>query len=168
MDGYLLDNNIINFWHNSRLPKHEQVREYIARLPDGTPLFTSVAVIGEIEDGLRRIQSPTWNVDQQQQALREFIDQHFPHPLPITRHTAVEYGKLRSAIVRYVFGGKRCKTPPPKWCDPVKGTELGITENDLWIAAQAVERKLILVTHRGMTNIKQVMPDELMPLDWAA
>jgi len=46
---------------------------------------------------------------------------------------------------------------------------LGIQENDLWIAAQAIERHFILVTsdHR-MTRIREIASEaELVIEDWA-
>ena len=44
--------------------------------------------------------------------------------------------------------------------------ELGIDENDLWIAAQAIEHNLVLVTNDEMKRIKHVAGPVLDIEDW--
>jgi len=51
--------------------------------------------------------------------------------------------------------------------DPVTAKVLGIQENDLWIAAQAIERNLILVTNDGMSRIREIA-SELRIEDWGS
>jgi len=46
------------------------------------------------------------------------------------------------------------------------GKELGIQENDLWLAAQTVEHNLIFVTANGMVHIKSVTAGMLDVEDW--
>ena len=51
---------------------------------------------------------------------------------------------------------------PDQITDRVTATRLGIDENDLWIAAQAVQYNLALVTNDGMARIRAVL-SELAP-----
>jgi predicted nucleic acid-binding protein len=51
--------------------------------------------------------------------------------------------------------------------DPVTSRELGIQENDLWIAAQALEYNLVLVTNDKMDRIRDVCED-LQVENWTA
>jgi predicted nucleic acid-binding protein len=51
--------------------------------------------------------------------------------------------------------------------DPLTAKCLGIQENDLWIAAQAYESNLVLVTHDKMDRLREVASDLLAFEDWA-
>jgi predicted nucleic acid-binding protein len=51
--------------------------------------------------------------------------------------------------------------------DPVTSRELGIQENDLWIAAQALEYNLVLVRNDKMDRIRDAC-EELQVENWAA
>ena len=44
---------------------------------------------------------------------------------------------------------------------------LGIQENDLWLASQAMERDLVLVTGDRMKHIVEVAGQDLRTLKWA-
>ena len=55
---------------------------------------------------------------------------------------------------------------PEQLIDPVTSQELGIQENDLWIAAQALEYNLVLVTNDKMERIRDVC-EELQIENWA-
>lgn len=50
--------------------------------------------------------------------------------------------------------------------DPVTAKELGIDENDLWIAAQSIEHNLILVSNDKMARIREVAGPVLDVEDW--
>jgi predicted nucleic acid-binding protein len=43
--------------------------------------------------------------------------------------------------------------------DPTTARELGIDENDLWIAAHAALHNLVLVTADGLANIKEAIKE---------
>ena len=51
---------------------------------------------------------------------------------------------------------KRKGLRPCQLVDPVTSLELGIQENDLWIAAQAISRNLTFVTNDRMERIRDV------------
>ena len=58
MDGYLLDTNITNYWHNASLPQHALVAANISTLPSDASLRISVVTLGEVEFGHLRTTTP--------------------------------------------------------------------------------------------------------------
>ena len=165
MKGYLLDTNIIEFWFNSKRAEHEAVRDRIATLPAETPLATSAVVIGEIRYGT--LVAPK----EQQVGLSEFVEfvrKQLPTVWEISRSTAATYGELRARLFeKYAPKDKKKQgLRPEQLIDPETSLQLGIQENDLWIAAQAVERNLVLATNDRMMRISEVVP-ELIVEDWA-
>lgn len=89
--------------------------------------------------------------------------------LEIGRTASIYYGQLRACLFKeYAPRSKRGKGRwPEELIDPTTGRELGIQENDLWIAAQAIEYNLVLVSHDEMRHIRHVA-DDLQVEDWAA
>lgn len=163
MDGYLIDTNIVNFWHNANLPENLNVSAQIAALAPRELLTISIVTIGEIYFGHRTASTPD---PARQAALEQFIATQFPKPMPVTKHTANYYAELRSRLFKkYPPAGKKQRRPE-QCLDPITALELGIDENDLWIAAQAVERNYILVTHDAMARIKDVTKGLLVTKDW--
>ena len=72
-------------------------------------------------------------------------------PLEVTRHVAVEQGRLRSkwawkVAPRKATQGKLKGVHPERWSDDWPAETLQITENDIWIAAMALTHDLTLVT----------------------
>ena len=163
MDGYLLDTNITNYWHNTRLAEHASVMTHITALPAEAILTISVITLGEVDFGHRRTTTPD---PIRQQAYREFLRTHFPLPLSITELTVEYYSEIRCRLFNAFPPQGRRHTRPEQCFDPVTATQLGIEENDLWIAAQAVERNLVLVTHDNMHRIRSVVADLLNIEDW--
>lgn len=163
MKSYLLDTNIVNYWHNAASPHHAAVVARINALQSDDFLFISVVTLGEIEFGHRRAERPD---AIQQEEFRAFLKNRFPYPLSITRDTVEYYGDIRSRLfMRYPPQGKKQRRPEACY-DTVNSRELGIDENDLWIAAQAAERKLILVTNDSMTRIRETIRDFVDIEDW--
>jgi tRNA(fMet)-specific endonuclease VapC len=89
--------------------------------------------------------------------------------LNITKATRIYYGSLRARIFeKYAPNERRCRgLRPEQLIDLVTSRELGIQENDLWIAAQALEYNLVLVTNDKMDRIRDVCED-LQVENWAA
>lgn len=55
--------------------------------------------------------------------------------------------------------------------NPTTGKELGIDENDIWIAAQAKTHNLVLVTHDSRGNFGKMLTQfapALVVEDWAS
>ena len=161
--GYLLDTNIIRPWFDeNRNPEHELVVSTIDRLGSETPLVTSAVVLGEIEYGYAA--NPA-----QQSTTREiltFTRTQLPRFLSVTTATTPIYGRLRGALFdKYAPKKRRKGLRPEQLVHPITSKKLGIQENDLWIAAQAIEHNLVLVTNDDMVHIRTVAP-ELVVEDW--
>jgi predicted nucleic acid-binding protein len=79
------------------------------------------------------------------------------------------YGMLRARLFEnYTPNNKKRKgLRPEQLIDPVTSLELGIQENDLWIAAQAMSQNLTLVTNDKLHQIHEVAGDELHIDNWA-
>ncbi|UCE58409.1 MAG: PIN domain-containing protein [Phycisphaerales bacterium] len=165
MDGYLLDTNIVKYWHDTRCPEHGLVAARVEQLDERAPLYVSVITLGEIEFG-HRAESPI--TTESQREFSSFVSERLPDRLKVDRHSVSHYGDLRARLFeKYAPIGKRAKVKrPEQLIDPVTAKTLGIQENDLWIAAQALERNLVLVTHDKMDHIRKVA-SELRIEDWA-
>jgi len=161
--GYLIDTQIISFWFNRNLPEHGNVCDHINALPDSAPLLASVISLGEIAFGHAITAAPD---PAQQAAFSKFLQENFPFPLAVTRFTVEYYSRLRAALFRkYPPRGKKQRRPE-QYFDPITSEELGIDENDLWIASQACERTLVLVTHDKMCRIRDVAAQLLTVENW--
>jgi predicted nucleic acid-binding protein len=137
----------------------------MGNLPPDSPLATSVIVLGEIAFGC--LFAP---VDQRV-ALSElagFIRTQLPRALEVGRSTGDMYGSLKARLFeKYARKDGRTKIRLKQLVDPDTSEQLGVDENDLWIAAQAIDRKMVLVSSdRDMLRIKEVAP-ELDVEDWA-
>jgi len=163
VQGYLLDNQTVNFWFNQKLPEHANVAAHVNALAPGTPLNTSVIVLGEIAFGHRRAVPPDL---AKQQALNAFLRDQFPEPLHISKHTPMYYAEIRALLFKtFPPQGKR-QAHPERCFDKVTATELGIEENDLWITSQAYEHNLVLVTHDKLVRIREVAGHLIVVEDW--
>jgi len=162
---------MLEYWFNANRPEHSNVINRITDLPPRAPLFVSPVTIGEMEYGYR---SQLPQAPDREFEFRAFIRAKVPSVLPIDKHTAEAFGRLRAAIFdRFAPNDLRKKKKRPcQLTDHATATTLGIDENDLWIAAQAIQYNLVLVTNDGMANIRAVLPNvapELGPIEnWAS
>jgi tRNA(fMet)-specific endonuclease VapC len=141
---------------------------YIQALPEAAPLMISAITLGEIEFGLQVSHINTPEQEASQVELRAFIETTFPMVLDVTKATRISYGALRASVFeKYAPKEKRRRSlRPEQLVDPVTSQELGIQENDLWIAAQALEYNLVFVTNDRMERIQDVSAD-LQVRNWA-
>lgn len=146
VNGYLLDTNTLSYLVDESRAEHTSAIRRFGELPDDTPLFTSVITLGELEYG-RYICGASPSRDAFFGGRLQTLD--------ITRHTSYVYGCLRARLFErfspHEYRTKRMR--PWQLVDPVSEEKLGIQENDLWIAAQAFEMNLVLVTHDRMRRI---------------
>lgn len=177
MPDYLLDTNILRYWYDTACVEHAKVvgRVHAARLPDPQTnyvarLFVSIVTLGEIEYGHRVTHAP----DPVKQAdYARFVRQQCPVALEMTLHVVEQYGEMRAWLFNNY--GPRAKKSKAKRAEelvnPATGKELGIDENDIWIAAQAKTHNLVLVTHDTRRNFGKV-PNQFAPSlkveDWAS
>lgn len=166
--GYLLDTNIITYWFDHDDPRHAQVLGHIGALLPDTPLRISSVTLGEIEYGLRA--DPRTDTALRA-GLTAFVKEELPPALDVRNTTAIYYGPLRARLFDKFPPKKRRRKGlrPEQLTDPITAKELGIQENDLWLAAQAIEHRLVFVTHDKMDHIRQVLDGELALdiEDWA-
>lgn len=153
MPDYLLDTNILSYWYDTRRPEHAKVIAHVVALRQADPqteyiprLFISVVTLGEIEQGHRSATTP--NASAQSEYMT-FVREQCLEPLEITKHVAVPYGELKAWLFnKFSDKKKRTKAERAKQLvDPASARELQADENDIWIAAQAINLNLVLVTH---------------------
>jgi tRNA(fMet)-specific endonuclease VapC len=165
VQGYLLDNNIVRYWFDGECPEHRGVSQRIQRLPAETPLAVSAITLGEIEYGLRALDAePGFEAE-----LVGFLYEQLPMVLSVTASTRIDYGSIRARLFKKFAPGslRRKARLPEQLVNPATGLSLGIQENDLWIAAQALEYNLILVSNDRLTRLREAAP-ELRIENWAA
>lgn len=165
MRGYLLDTNILSYWFNEKTPEHKNIVRHLGALDANSPLRISVISLGEVEYG-HRCESDTDTVIQT--AFKDFVNQRLPDILRIQPSTSIHYGQIRARLFKRFAPPKgRNGLRPCQLVDPITAVSLGIQENDLWLAAQAVEFNLVLVTHDRMRRIQEASSDLLVCEDWA-
>jgi predicted nucleic acid-binding protein len=102
----------------------------------------------------------------------KFVQEQFPEVLGMTREVAEQYGELKAWLFNNCGpAAKKSKVKrTEELVSPTTGKELGIDENDIWIAAQAKTHNLVLVTHDLRGNfgraLRQFAP-ALTVEDWA-
>lgn len=156
MSGFLFDTCIVRNWYAKNL----DIESRIQSLPGRFPLYISSITLGEIEFAHAHQETP----DKTKQAhFRKWMRETFELPeLPITADTAIEYAKFRNRLFsRFDRKGKYTENREDKL-----GQKVGIDENDLWLAAQACERNLTLITHDGMSRIVEIVDEDVIIDEW--
>lgn len=176
MADYLLDTNILSYWYDENCPEYTRVVAGVnaAKQPDPqtgyiSRFFVSVVTLGEMEYGHRVAPKP----DAVKQAdYAKFVRVQCPVALEMTSHVAEQYGQMRAWLFNNC--GPNANKTRPKRAEqlvfPSTGRELGIDENDLWIAAQAMTHQLVLVSHDRRDNFRTVLKQFASSLeveDWA-
>ena len=176
MSDYLLDTNILRYWYDDRCPEHTKVLPCVqaACRPDPetqyvSRLFISTVTMGEIEYGHRRVPKPN---AAKQLKYHEFVRQQCPEPLEIITHVAENYGEMKAWLMNK-FSPHEIRSRARRLkqlVDPDTVEELGVQENDVWIAAQAMTFNIVLVTHdhKGcFGKLQKKFAPELQVEDWA-
>jgi len=166
MDGYLFDTNAVGPLWNVRHPEHDAVNTFFASV-SGSPVWLSTIVLAEIEYGLKV--TPKIDVESQNQVRREMSK--CPLILDIDKHTIGPYSDLRAELFKKYSPRNRRGRLTVKWpedlVEQTSAKELGIQENDIWIAAQAIQYNLILVTEDHMSRLAEVSNSLSNPLQIA-
>jgi tRNA(fMet)-specific endonuclease VapC len=168
---YLLDTQTVWYWYNSSCREHATVVENInvilqsaASLEIKPKLLVSVITLGEINFGHRvaSIPNPTT-----QAAYDRFVREKLPIPFELSADAAETYGDLRTRLFnKYAPGDKRKpKMRPEQLVAPVTAKELQIQENDLWLCAQAIAHRMVLVTNDRMRAIRDAASGMSPPLN---
>ena len=166
MDGYLLDTNAASILWNARHSDHEILRAFLQK-KSKSPVWVSIIAIGEIEYGLKV--TPQMDEGSQKEVKKRMAEYVF---LEVNKHTVEPYSNLRSALfIKYSPRTKRGRLRI-KWPEDLRerttAKELGVQENDIWIAAQAVQYNLVLVTGDYMRRLQEVSTDLDYPLQLAS
>ena len=163
MPDYLLDTNILRFWYDAKCAEHASVLARVnqARQPDPqtnyvSRMYVSVVTLGEIEYGHRVTQAPDL---AKQAAYAKFVREQCPVAIEIGKHVAEQYGEMRAWLFNNCTPSTRKSKArrAEELVNPTTGKELGIDENDIWIAAQAMTHNLALVTHDSRRNFGKVL-----------
>ena len=144
MDTYLLDTNSVSVLYDARRPNHRAVRQALAAFDPQAPQLVSVVTIAELRFGLalsRAAGQPLTHIE----ACIELAEEH---PLAeVGRYTAEAFAHVKASVaLARIDVRRRIPRWVEGWADRVTGQLLQVDENDLWIAAQAVERNLVVVT----------------------
>jgi predicted nucleic acid-binding protein len=173
---YLIDTQIIRYWYDIACPQHAAVIGNVQKLQalagsaEHQPrLLVSVITLGEIEFG-HRVQQHDHPAAQE--AYLRFVNEQLPDRLELTGDAAAAYGRLRARLFnKHAPGGMRKpKMRPEQLIDPATSLNLQIQENDLWLCAQAVGHRLVLVSNDAMKPIMAIAEGVNPPLlveNWA-
>ncbi len=160
--GYLLDTGMVSYY----FAQHPNVVAKVNSLPKEAVIKVSAITLGEIAFGHHLTHSTD---HQKREDCERFINVQFPKAqvISVTRSTRMYYGELKAKLFQK-HPPKSTKENHPERCfDRVTGVELGIDENDLWIASLAIEHNLVLVTNDEMERLKSVgAPMGLTMEDW--
>ena len=158
-DAYLFDTNIATAVWDKGNPDHLTARAYQLSLGASVTVLVSVVTLAEVEYGLRI--AP--RIDASRQSDVRSAMSSYPLVMPITRHTIEFYSEIRSKLfVDYSPKDARGRLTA-HWVedlvDRTTGKALGAQENDIWIAAQALEMNVALVTDDKMDHMSRLVLD---------
>lgn len=164
MDLYLLDTNFASVLWDGLHKEHQNALSFVQNLGGENHLYISRITVAEIEYGYKVHLGADANRKQViEKAMRAFKVRE------IDRHTTAPYSDIRAALFqRYAPKNKRglpSKKRPEELIDKTSARELGIQENDLWVAAIAVQHNMILVTEDRISHISEV-ENRLQCINW--
>ena len=164
MYAFLLDTCVWSNWFGVRKEHHVNVKRHIQKLPSDSILGISIISWGEVFYGHK---ANSLDETPIQAGYIQFIKSKRPKTFEIDIHTAHKYGELRALLFdKYAPSKRKSGLHPEQLIDPITSNKLGIQENDLWIAAQAMVRNMILVTNDKLTRISEVAGDGLHIESW--
>jgi PIN domain. len=154
---YLLDTNLTSALWDELNPHYETARNFISGLGDSV-IYISRFVEAEILYGHKVHESSD-------SARRQKIEENmraFPLVMDVNQHTADPYSDIRAALFKEFaprdLKGRMKKLRPESLIDKTTSEQLQIQENDLWMAAIAVQYKMTFVSEDKMKRIKKVWP----------
>ncbi len=163
MEGYLFDTNAVSPLWNVRHPEHDIIKDFFASVSQ-SPVWLSTIVLAEIEYGMKV--TPEMDIDSQNQVRHEMSNH--PFILDIDKHTIGPYSDLRAELFKKFSPRDRRGRLTVKWPEDLiertSAKELGVQENDIWIAAQGIQYNLILVTGDHMQRLVDVSENLDNPL----
>ena len=166
MDGYLLDTTAASALWDQRHHDHSKIKGFLRNVAE-SPTWVSIVVIGEVEYGLKIV--PQMDEDRQGEVRRQMA--RFLRILDVNKHTIEPFSDLRAALFKEYSPRDRRARLRTKWPEDLRerttATELGVQENDIWIAAQAIQYNLMLITSDHMRRLQEVSATLTYPLQLA-
>ena len=165
---FLLDTNAISARLDPAHKYHREIGEFLASVTlFQNFVYISSITLGEMSFGCevaaRRPNFPPAKLLAIQQIIADV--KRIPNMFHVTEHVATTYAEIKAQLIAKkmpkLLAQLKGKTPvwPDDWIDETTTKKLGISENDLWIAAIAVTHNLILVTgDSGMEHIREAAP----------
>jgi predicted nucleic acid-binding protein len=143
---------VVSVLYDASRPNHGSVRQALAAFDPHAPQLVSVVTVAELRFGLALSQAAGRPLAH----IEACLERAEEHPLAeIGRYTGEAFAYVKSSVALQRMDLRR--RPPrwvEEWTDRVTGQHLQIDENDLWIAAQAIERNLVVVTgDRDFTQV---------------
>lgn len=161
MEGFLLDTSALSTYLNVDHQNHAGAVAAFASLSSDAPVFVSIVSLGEFEFGVRLAEAASSKRMIEYRERLKIVAAYAP--LDITRHSAAVYAELRSSLalrVQRKANSQKLSRWLEDWIDANSDKRLQIDENDLWIAAQAKERDLTLITNdRDMEVFREIDPE---------
>jgi predicted nucleic acid-binding protein len=162
INDYLADTNFASCLFVTSRQEHPKAKAFSEKVSAaGGRIYLSRIAIGEVEFGLalKPSISPTTK-QQMKEGIRTFQVKE------IAKHTTPIYGQIRAALYdkkcpRDIKNRVKVHLRPECFTAPAMtptAYELGIQENDLWMAAIAVRYNMGLISEDRMRQIKDVWP----------
>jgi predicted nucleic acid-binding protein len=145
--GYLLDTSALSAFTQPSHQFYARAQSVISAIPRSTAMFASVVALGEMEFGLNMAIANGSRHVADIQARIAVVRQYAL--LPITHHTASSYAELKAKLAMHIqpsANRRNLHRYLEMWQEENTGNRIQIDENDLWIAAQAKERDLVIIT----------------------
>lgn len=168
MEAYLIDTMFASALWDEGDSDHSSALDFVTKAAtSGDLIYVSRITLAEIEYGYKLYIS----TEPERRAKAELAMRAFKAIRDVGKDTIEPYAEIRAALFRQ-FAPRDAKlrvknVRPERLIDQTTGLELGIQENDLWIAAIAVEHNMTLVSGDRMRHIKQVYP-RLKFFNWRA
>jgi tRNA(fMet)-specific endonuclease VapC len=163
MKGYLLDTTAASILWDARHRDYKKIKSFLNTISP-SPTRVSAIVLAEVEYGLKI--APYIDINRQSDIRNELSK--FTQILDVDKHTIYPYSDLRSELFKKYSPRDRKGRPkakrPEALVDRTSARELGVQENDIWIASQAIQYNLMLVTDDYMQRLVEVSENLDYPL----
>ena len=160
MDTYLIDTNVISVLYDASRPNHRSIRRALAGFGQESVQLISAVTIAELRFGLALSRAAGRPMDHIEACIRSAEQ----HPLAeIGRYTGESFAYIKSEVAkRRLDIRRRIPRWVEGWTDRATGEKLQIDENDLWIAAQGLEKNFVVVT--SDKDIRDIVGDAVPEL----
>jgi tRNA(fMet)-specific endonuclease VapC len=159
MEAYLIDTMFASALWDEGDVDNASALDFVTRAANlGDLIYVSRISLAEIEYGYKLYVS----TQPERRAKAEIAMRAFKAIRDVGAGTTEYYSDIRAALfTRFAprdSKGRIRSVRPERLIDQTTGVELGIQENDLWIASIAAESNMTLVSGDRMSHIKEVYP----------